>query len=125
MWDIPSLSQALQSCHGIQVLLQKTNLPGECSRLRTKKDPLLGCVGLLDVLGDPPSPWGQLLMSVQITVQLGSFWGRECRNPSYSAWGMCGRLEESAPDVPNQGAQQEKRTLEKLDFHPGHPVGVD
>lgn len=73
-------------------------------------------------MGDPSSPWGQLLMSLQSTVQLGAFWGRECRNPSYSAWGMCGRLEESAPDEPNQEAQQEKRTLEKLDFHPGHPV---
>lgn len=65
-------------------------------------------MGLLAMLGDPSSPWSQLLMSLQVTVQLGSFWGRECKNPSYSDWGMCGRLEESAPDVPSQGAQKEK-----------------
>lgn len=122
MWDTPSLSQGLQSCHSTQVLLQKTNLPGKCSLLGTKTEPLLSFVGLLAVLGGPSSPWSQLLMPLQITVQLGSFWGRECKNPSYSVWGMCGRPEESAPGMPSQGTQQEKRTLEKLDFHAGHPV---
>lgn len=122
MWDTPSLTRALQSCHGTQVLLQKNKFTREVFRPQDQNKASPGLCGAPCCVEGPILSL-ELLMSLQITVQLGAFWGRECKNPSYSGWGMCGRPEESAPDVPNQGAQQEKRTLEKLVFHPGHPVG--
>lgn len=122
MWDTPSLTQALQSCHSTQVILQKNKSTRGVLMPQDQNRASPGLCGAPCCDGGPILSWSQLLMSLQITVQPGSFWGRECRNPSYSVWGMCGRPGwRSLPDVPSQGAQQEKRTLEKLDFHPGHP----
>lgn len=125
MSETPSLTQGLQSCPSTQVLLQKAKLPGTCWHLGTETEPLVGLGVFLLCQGTPSSPWSQLLMLAADRGPASVILGEEVQESQlFPRAGECvaGWPEESAPGMPCQGAQQEKRTLVMQDFQPGHPV---